>query len=335
MRRLGVALGLLLACAAAAAATERLALLPFQYAPFPYDGPRPDGKPFLDVRFRGQRGHTSARGGIYWEHETYADRRVLVYLPPRLDAKKPLRLVVFLHGNDALLERDVQQRQKVPLQLARSGLNAVLVAPQFARDAHDSSAGRFWQRGVFARFLDEAADRAGKLAGDPALARALRRAPVILVAYSGGYYPAAFALARGGADHRVQGVFLLDALYGEEALFADWIARHRHDGFFVSAYTEPAKPSNEALQALLRQRGVAFGRDLPPRLGGGEIAFLPLDSDLVHEDLVTQAWTAQPLTDVLHRAALPPPRAPAKAHPATAAKKSAPPRTRPAPARGH
>ena len=241
MRRLGVALGLLLACAAAAAATERLALLPFQYAPFPYDGPRPDGKPFLDVHFRGQRGHTSARGGIYWEHETYADRRVLVYLPPRLDAKKPLRLVVFLHGNDALLERDVQQRQKVPLQLARSGLNAVLVAPQFARDAHDSSAGRFWQRGVFARFLDEAADRAGKLAGDP-------------------------ALARGGADHRVQGVFLLDALYGEEALFADWIARHRHDGFFVSAYTEPAKPSNEALQALLRQRGVAFGRDLPPRL---------------------------------------------------------------------
>ena len=49
--------------------------------------------------------------------------------------------------------------------------------------------------------------------------------PVILVAYSGGYLPAAFALAQGGAGERVRGVVLLDALYGEEDKFADWIER--------------------------------------------------------------------------------------------------------------
>jgi hypothetical protein len=290
-----------------AAPQQHSALVPFRNAPFPYHGENPEGKPFFDVQFRGQRGHHSSRGGIYWEKETYSDRRALVVVPPKFDARKPATLVVFLHGNEATLERDVRARQQVPQQLARSGLNAVLVAPQLAYDARDSSPGRFWVRGAFSQFLDEAADQAAAVAGDARLKTILRRAPVILVAYSGGYYPAAFALNRGGADHRLHGVVLLDALYGEEDKFADWVIRHHHDAFFVSAYTEPARASNEALQNLLRQRKVEFTTDLPQRLAENQIHFLSMGSDVVHEDVVTQAWTAQPLADVLRRAAVPPP----------------------------
>ena len=75
-------------------------------------------------------------------------------------------MVVFFHGNEATLERDVRNRQAVPRQITESGLNAVLVAPQFAVNALDSSAGRFWEPGVFAQFLREAGER---------LTRALRR----------------------------------------------------------------------------------------------------------------------------------------------------------------
>jgi hypothetical protein len=301
----------------AASPQQHSALVPFRTAPFPYHGENPEGKPFFDVQFRGQRGHHSSRGGIYWEKETYSDRRALVVIPPQFDVRKPATLVVFLHGNEATLERDVRVRQQVPQQLARSGLNAVLVAPQLAYDARDSSPGRFWVRGAFAQFLDEAADQAAAVAGDARLKQVLRRAPVVLVAYSGGYYPAAFALSRGGADHRMHGVVLLDALYGQEDKFADWVIRHHHDAFFVSAYTEPARASNESLQDLLRQRKVDFTTELPQRLADNQIHFLSLGPDVVHEDVVTQAWTAQPITDVLRRVAKPAPvqakQAPVKA----------------------
>ena len=81
---------------------------------------------------------------------------------------------MFFHGNGATLTRDVRNRQQVPRQIVESGLNAVLVAPQFAVDAADSSAGRFWEPGVFAQFLSEAADQLARLHGDCARARGVR-----------------------------------------------------------------------------------------------------------------------------------------------------------------
>lgn len=299
--RLALVMLALLAGITPTGAREYLGLVPLRNAPFPYQGENPEGKPFFDVFFRGERGHRSSRGGIYWEHDTYADRRTLIHVPAHFDPKRPATLVVFLHGNEATLERDVRARQQVPQQFARSGLNAVLVAPQLAYDARDSSPGRFWVRGAFSQFLDEAADAAAKGAGQPGLSKILRRAPVILVAYSGGYYPAAFALHRGGADHRLRGVVLLDALYGQEDKYADWISRHRRDGFFLSTYTEPARSANEALQALLRERKVDFGNTLPQHFANGDVNFLPLGADVVHEDVLTQAWTSQPFADLMRR----------------------------------
>ena len=48
-------------------------------------------------------------------------------------------IVVFFHGNGATLERDVRDRQLVPQQISDSGVNAVLLAPQLAVNAADSS----------------------------------------------------------------------------------------------------------------------------------------------------------------------------------------------------
>ena len=58
--------------------------------------------------------------------------------------------------------------------------------------------------------------------------------PVVIVAYSGGYMPASAAISVGGANDRIAGVILLDALYGETDTFADWIAK-RHGQSFSSA----------------------------------------------------------------------------------------------------
>ena len=119
----------------------------FQNSAFPYHGLIPNyqetGKtrPFIDVDDNGRLGHSSPRGGLLWEDQTYNDRTVLLAAPESFDPARPGHIVVFFHGNNATLERDVIARQQIVKQLAESGLNAVLVVPQLAHDAPEFERG--------------------------------------------------------------------------------------------------------------------------------------------------------------------------------------------------
>jgi hypothetical protein len=281
----------------------RRALVAFQTAPFPYRGTvPPEGKPFLDVDAQGRLGRQSPRtGNVFWEDETYSDSRVLLYLPRHFSAAREARIVLYLHGNGSRLVRDVERRQAVLHQVQASGANVVLVAPQLAVDAADSSPGKFWQPGAFAAFLDEAAGHLARLAGrDRAPVDAFKRAPVVIVAYSGGYLPAAWALHHGGADDRIAGVVVLDGLYGEEAKFADWLAR-RPTAFFLSAYGPSSEAGNAALRVLLEGRTIQTLASLAGRVSAGSVTFLPVARPIPHHDFVTHAWAPDPVADVLAR----------------------------------
>src|SRR5262249_45952729 len=172
---------LLFATAALAQApmpAAKIQVVPFDTTPFPYTGIVPDkGMPFLDVVNGERRGHTSLRGGVYWEEATYSDKRVLLSIPRGFDLRRPALSVVYFHGNLATLTRDVRDRQQIPRQLEQSGLNAVLVAPQFAVNAADSSSGRFWEPGVFGKFLDEPVGKPARPPGDPRRGAGCQRGP--------------------------------------------------------------------------------------------------------------------------------------------------------------
>jgi hypothetical protein len=278
--------------------SPRTALVEFDLAPFPYAGRAPSGRPFLDVTDEdGRRGHSTSRG-VLWEDVSFSDRRALVFIPKGFDARRPGLIVVFLHGHRATIERDVRDRQKVADQIAQANANAVLIAPQFAVNASDSSAGRFWESYGFARILGEAGEHLTRLHGDKRTRKTFATLPVVVVAYSGGYVPAAWALHKGGTDKRVLGVLMLDALYGEVHKYADWIARHPN-AFFISAYTSSSAKGNEALQSLLADRDISAGTTLPSRLES-TIAFLRT-SGANHTDYVTRAWADDPIRDVLER----------------------------------
>jgi hypothetical protein len=282
---------------------DHTALVPFRTAPFPYDGPvGASDEPFWNVADGERRGHKTAFGRIYWEDETYSDNRVLLHIPKGFDVKKPSVMIVFFHGHGATLRRDVLRRQRVPAQISASGVNAVLVAPQLAVDASDSSAGNFWQPGAFARFINEAAHRLAVLHGDPRTERTFATMPIVLVAYSGGYEAAAWSAGHGGLGARVQGVILLDALYGEVDTFASFIARDR-SRFFVSTYLSSTEGKNAQLERILAEREVDFGTALSPRLEPGTVAiFSGGDEQQVnHRDLVTHAWVDNPVADLLRR----------------------------------
>jgi len=206
------------ACVPRAAPTKsaKTELVAFDNSPFPYSGQPPgQDKPFYDLERDGRRGHTSPRGGVYWEDLTYSDRRVLLHIPRGFNPALPALMIVYLHGNMTNLEGVVYRHQQVPRQVSESGLNAVLVAPQFAVNALDSSPGRFYEAGHFRRFVEEAGVRLARLNGDARARAAIESLPVILVAYSGGYAPAAWAVHHGGIGDRLRGVILLDALYAE------------------------------------------------------------------------------------------------------------------------
>jgi len=295
-------------------------LIAFNASAFPYRGIVPEtNKPFLDKREGKRLGHTNLHGDVCWEDTTYSDRRSLLYLPQGYNPQQPGLIVLFLHGQGATLERDVVQRQAVPRQIAESGKNVALVAPQLAVDAADSSAGNFWRPGHFATYIDEAAERLMRLYGDKRAGPHFNASPVVIVSYSGGYLSTAFALQRGGAVYRVKGVILMDSLYGDEDKFAAWIAARRQTGFLLSAFTESTREENSTLQALLAKRRVPYLSSLPPRLDPGTMAFVPCGGLDMHGDFVTRAWTNDPLKQALQM--IPgyeptPPPPPVKAKPA-------------------
>lgn len=276
-------------------------LVAFDASPFPYRGFIPNTtKPFLDARDGKRRGHTTGRGDVYWEETTYSDRRSLLYLPQGFDPSRPVLILLFLHGQGATLERDVVLRQAVARQVAESGKNIALVAPQLAYDALDSSAGNFWRGGHFAKYLDEAAERLMRLYGDRSAGRGFNLAPVTIAAYSGGYLAAAYALERGGANHRVNGLILLDALYGDEPKFAAWFSARRKQAFLLSAFTDSTREENVALQGLLTKRRVPFTRTVPKGLTPGTACFVGPTGGLdMHGDFVTRAWQPDPLKQAL------------------------------------
>ena len=290
----------------ATAREELTTLVSMKSSAFPYFGtnPRSDA-PFLDISNGDRKGHRSYGGRVYWQDETYNDSRVLVHVPENFDVRKPGVIVVFFHGNGATLERDVRDRQLVPQQISDSGVNAVLLAPQLAVNAADSSAGKFWQPGGFKRFIDESASHLARLTGDPNSAQAFANMPIVIVGYSGGFLPTAWSLDVGGIPNRVRGVFLLDAVYGELDKFANWIESNR-SGFFVSSYTRYTKRRDRELIEMLRDKGITVTENIDGPLRPGSVVFVQTRDGITHRDYVTQAWTEHPVKEVLAKMAASP-----------------------------
>ena len=278
---------------------DQTTLVSLKSSAFPYFGnnPRTD-QPFLNVSSGERRGHRSYSGRVLWQDETFNDSRVLMHVPENFDVRKPGVIVVFFHGNGATLERDVRDRQLVPQQISDSGVNAVLLAPQLAVDAADSSAGKFWQPGGLKRFINESADHLADLYGDPSAAKAFANMPVVIVGYSGGFVPTAWSLEVGGLGDRVRGVFLLDAVYGEMDKFASWVEKNR-TGFFISSYTHYTARRDHELMQMLREKGIAVSQNMDEPLRPGSVVFVETPEGVRHRDYVTHAWTRNPVKEVL------------------------------------
>lgn len=196
---------------------------------------------------------------------------VLVFVPRhhRPAANGGVSFIVHFHGHNTTAERAIAAHQ-LREQLDDSKQNAILVVPQLAVMAPDSSAGRLETPGTFGKMLVDvlaaldtrAARRELGASATPADASVGR---VVVSAHSGGYHSAATVLKVGGAA--IQEVYLFDALYAETDVFKDWVVkgrgkpmgqRHKLISYFTAGTTEA---NTVALFAQLEQAGVSVARE--------------------------------------------------------------------------
>ncbi len=258
------------------------------HAPFPYSGKYEDTKvdffDFVDP-LSGQRFHTNRLGERYSEREHYSDGRVLFHVPSHFDPRKSFVYVLYFHalGTDIFASnRDYELTRQVD----SSGRNVILVVPQLARNAADSSPGKFFRKNGFRVFMSEVGrvmtSRFGK-----EFQKKFDAAPIVLTAFSGGYKSVAYILDRGGANDRVKGVFLMDALYEDVDKFEKWIAGYMKRSFLVSVYTRGKCEENmKDLLSRLPRRGIDVRVGWPQTLSRGSIHHVLCDTDHIRIPLM-------------------------------------------------
>jgi hypothetical protein len=244
------------------------------------------------------------------------DDTVIVFVPDkyRFRTEEGISALVHFHGHNSSAERAITAHA-LREQLVDSRQNAVLVVPQLALFAADSSCGKLASAGALARLLGGAlstAARVGRKAlGESRFPERPRLGRVCLSAHSGGYHAAACSLRHGGVD--VSETYLFDALYAESDVFRDWVLARRTDPatsrhklvsyFTVGTQTEPL---NNGLRAALERSGVLVSEELRE----GELS----RRDLSHASAVfvrtevahsSVTWETNALRDVLYASMLP------------------------------
>jgi hypothetical protein len=207
---------------------------------------------------------------VQLQHAAYSAHGVpsaIVHAAAGFDPRRPLHLVVFLHGYNGcvtvlMAHGEVQCRPGDPKvegwdlgsYHAAAHTNTLFVVPQLALNKRDGRPGRFGLQGEFRAFLKEllAGPLTGLLGGPRSLSEI---ASVDLMAHSGGYQTALAILEHGALGDLIKSVVLFDALYGEGPRFADYIEAHAATGLrFVSIALANGIPAheNELLLARLR-----------------------------------------------------------------------------------
>ena len=195
------------------------------------------------------------------------DPTTLVFVPSHFRVLDDQRVdtVVHFHGHRTTAAEAMKKHQ-LREQLDDSRQNAILVMPQGPVNRSDSGGGKLDEPGGFLRFLTEVRGAlqlpaVAEALGSARIPKAARIGTVCVSAHSGGFGVTARCLKHGGFD--ITEVYLFDALYGEVAAYADWIAarraatgaRERHK--LICYYTRgKVKTNSLALMRSLTKDGI-------------------------------------------------------------------------------
>jgi hypothetical protein len=207
-----------------------------------------------------------------WSGPAYADNRVLFHVPAAFRADRPYQMLVFYHGMfSAIVGKTIQMRFggkvftfDLPGAVDEGSAQTILVAPQLAKNAGVSGAGKLERAGGFTRLMAEAAEVLRRVRGDAA--RPYETAPILVNAYSGGHKamywsmglgpddaPVAQALKREPAAGRIRGLILFDTVFRSRysQRIRDWVKAFPEQAFIYGLYSVRPDEVSELLIAEL------------------------------------------------------------------------------------
>lgn len=274
-------------------------------APFPYK-PGPDEDFWTGKNTQGEP-YRAFRDRRFPRTPHFVDDRVLIHVTPHRPSGGPRMIVLYLHGHNVSLKRDVIDRRKIVDQVNASGRNIVLIAPQMAWRAIDSHPGKLGKEGGVARLVTAALAALKEGGGPQAPAMPAvsgdATAPVIVVAYSGGWRAALWAAARGGLGDRLRGVLLLDAFFGPVERWAEW--KEADDGakaFLVGISGTRGAAKAGRLEGRFLTSGATVTKRLPMKLTDQTVL---VDTLTAHETLSVDGPPRWPIAEVLKRVGTP------------------------------
>jgi hypothetical protein len=246
----------------------------------------------------------------------YRDDTVVVFVPAtyRFQPDEGLAALVHFHGHNTTADQALVSHQ-LREQVVDSRQNAILVVPQLAVSAADSSCGKLESPRGLLPLLEEvvaaAAHEARATLGDSGFPAGARLGTVCISAHSGGFHAASCCVRFGGID--VRELYLFDALYAEIDVFRDWVVARRGEPFqhrhkLVSYFTQGA--ATETNDDLLRTQLEQAGMNCVHETQEGELS----RHDLSHADAVfvrtglwhsNVTWETNALRDCLFASALP------------------------------
>lgn len=277
-----------------------------------------DSTPRLKAKTRDALGTTLVLGvpQAPFAGSSRGDDTVIVFVPAkyRFHEKEGVSALVHFHGHNSSAERAITAHA-LREQLVDSRQNAILIVPQLALFAADSSCGQLATPGGLSRLLGGAVSTAARLGratlADSRFPERPRTGRICLSAHSGGYYAAACSLRHGGVD--VSETYLFDALYAENEVFRDWVlerrsepatSRHKLVSYFTSGAATEVQ--NNVLRTSLERSGVLVSKELRE----GALS----RRDLSHSNAVfvrtevahsSVTWETNALRDVLYASMLP------------------------------
>jgi hypothetical protein len=220
-----------------------------------------------------QKGHLYDKM-VYTTAEHYHDSTVLIIAPPKLDARKTVDLIFWFHGWRNNVD-SAAVRYQLTRQFLASGLNAVLVLAETAKDSPDSYGGKLENPGVFKALVN---DVLGGLKSKHLIGRNCAAGHILLAGHSGAYQVMAGIIQNGQTS--IDETILFDALYAKTERFMSWIKADQNHRF-IDIYTDHGGTDDETrgMMKLLDTAKITYvsteeSKVTPELLQGNRLIFI-------------------------------------------------------------
>jgi len=213
----------------------------------------------------------------------FNDNSCLVYVPKHFNKNKTWHFFLWFHGSTNNIQITIEQF-KLREQLILSGVNAIIIMPEAAKNALESYAGNWEQANNFNYFME---DVKLKLKSEKIVDNVTAENQLIIAGHSGA--SRVLVKVMDYSSTTIKGILLFDAIYGGETNIINCIKKFPSCKL-INLYSqrEACLRSSNKLMELLQKENINYFSKQDTDFKDGEIKsnrIICLNSNLSHNDI--------------------------------------------------